>query len=106
MPSQETIQAWWEGKLNALTPTRRQISKAGVRGFSDGDWEAFYVLHNTYRISERNEDQLEKLGMEEQRILKHSPKVRSFGYEYSAPWSWGVRLRAAARLWGTTVQAL
>lgn len=100
MKAPQHIANWFSERLERMPAARRAIAVAGVRDFNVHDWEAFFQLHRTYRISTRTEEELAELAMEEQRILSKLPPIVSNGVTYSAPWSWGVAMRAAANLWG------
>lgn len=100
MKAPQHIANWFSEQIERMSAARRAVAIAGVRDFNAHDWEAFFQLHRTYRINSRTDEEREELAMEEQRILANLPRIHANGVTYSAPWSWGVRMRAAANLWG------
>lgn len=96
----DEIGRWWEQRLAGLPKERREIASRGVEGLTPADWEAVYELHTRWRIAERTPEEWAELKRKEQRILRQMPPVDRNGVRYGAPWSFGLRARAARELWG------
>lgn len=112
MKPRDEIWRWYCERIAAFPPAKKGAVQAVSDDFTAADWEAFYTLHKRFRIDERTPQEKSDLELAEQRILRKSPPVEQrdseghgTGVFYPAPWTWGVRVAAARKLWGHEPQS-
>ena len=94
------IQSWFEERLSKKPASQRGESIRQSRSYSTMDWEALYKLDIVFHLERKSREDLAALEWKEQEILRELPDVEQHGVRYSAPWTFGVRLKAAQELWG------